>query len=79
MVKLSSDSSSYNATVEQIVAATRAEEATVTWAESEILKGRSRSAATCCNRKPTCEPYPKCCDCGFQPPIPEVRVENLVA
>ena len=63
----------------EIEAATRAEEATIKWEESEILKGRSRSAAPCCNRKPTCEPYPKCCDCGFHPPtLPEVTVENIL-
>ena len=98
-------------------AAARAEEATVEWAQSEILRGRSRQAAPCCNRDEMrahktstkhfailtvntlvflegpsvdvicacpgrnpedCEPYPKCCDCGFHPSTqPEVTVENI--
>ena len=100
-------------------AAARAEEATVEWAQSEILRGRSRRAAPCCNRDEMrmwhpqnislfftppliltensleglsvdvmcacpdrnpedCEPYPKCCDCGFHPSTqPEVTVENI--
>ena len=63
----------------EVEAATRAEEATIKWEESEVLKGRSRSAAPCCNRRPTCEPFPKCCDCGFSPRTPpEVTVQNLL-
>ena len=34
----------------------------ILWAPSEIQKGQSKDAMPCCS-KPSCQPFPKCCDC----------------
>ena len=41
--------------------------ADVSWAESEMEKGRSRQAEICCNTREEslCQPFPKCCDCDL--------------
>ena len=50
--------------VEEMRRLFRLEADKVPWSESEIHRGQSRSAATCCNRDPNkCEPFPQCCDC----------------
>ena len=39
-------------------------EAQIVWKESEMAKGQDRMASPCCNKSPTCEPYPSCCNCN---------------
>jgi hypothetical protein len=53
----------------------REEEVKIDWDVPQIDRGRNRSAATCCNRDPLgCEPFPKCCDCAWEPKNDEIIV-----
>jgi len=35
----------------------------IRWKESETGKGSDRMASPCCNKLPTCQPFPACCNC----------------
>ncbi len=51
-----------------------AESAKIKWEPSEMKKGKSRNVELCCNRKPDCTPFPKCCDC---PKSEEIQHETV--